>query len=166
MQAQTEAQTGQSTANAVKGLIAGASSLASVVKNALGPASAAQADAAPATQQVVSVPEQDSLAQHHGVTVSVPAGHSIGLQTWCTLSCRTENATSGAEQAGQLRVQSCVYSQSRQGLPCAEPGSPGAVSGATGAGAVQLCCCQPASGLLPADSHPLCKPAGEPESAP
>ena len=54
LQAQTEAQTSQSTADAVKGLIAGASSLASVVKNALGPASAAQAYAAPATQQVVS----------------------------------------------------------------------------------------------------------------
>ena len=56
LQAQTEAQTSQSTANAVEGLIAGASSLASVVKNALGPASAAQAYAAPAAQQTVSIP--------------------------------------------------------------------------------------------------------------
>ena len=64
----------------MKGLIAGASSLASVVKNALGPASAAQAYAAPATQQVVSVPEQYLLVQHHNMTASIPARRPIGLQ--------------------------------------------------------------------------------------
>ena len=63
----------------MKGLIAGASSLASVVKNALGPASAAQASSAPTTQQAVSVPEQYLLVQHHSMTASVPARHPIGL---------------------------------------------------------------------------------------
>ena len=52
-QAQTQAQTSEQTANTVKALIAGVSSLASVVKTALAPAGAAPAAPIPAAQQTV-----------------------------------------------------------------------------------------------------------------
>lgn len=61
-----QAQTSEQTANAVKGLIAGVSSLANVVRTALAPAGAAPASAAtttaaPATQQTVPVTAQQTV---------------------------------------------------------------------------------------------------------
>ena len=52
-QAQTQAQTSEETANTVKALIAGVSSLASVVKTALAPAGSTPATPVPAAQQTV-----------------------------------------------------------------------------------------------------------------
>ena len=55
-QAQTQAQASQDTANATKNLIAGVSSLASLIRTALAPAgSATPANAVPTMQQQVSV---------------------------------------------------------------------------------------------------------------
>ena len=57
-QAQAQAQASQDTANAAKNLIAGVSSLASLVRTALAPAGAATpATGVPTVQQQVSVPQ-------------------------------------------------------------------------------------------------------------
>ena len=64
-QAQAQAQTSQETANVVKGLIAGVSSLANVVKTAMAPVGATPATTVPAARQTVSTL---SVFQRHHVT--------------------------------------------------------------------------------------------------